>query len=83
MMFFGYEKDSDRLLKLEEVSLQCNLDELEEVINFLKTVKIEHPSVMDKTDMCHSHFRDWKVGWNNCDPDFIIVSQFNKNSDAT
>ena len=51
MMFFGYEKDSDRLLKLEEVSLQCNLDELEEVINFLKTVKIEHASVMDKTDI--------------------------------
>lgn len=76
MKFFGYQKDDAKLLELEEVSLQCNPSELDEVIEFLNKVKIEHATALGKTNMCHSHFRDWKSSWNRGDVDFIIVTKF-------
>ena len=74
MKIFGYQKSNDDLLKLNEMSIQCDLDELEKIINFLKTVKKEHASVVGKIDMCHSHFRDWDKTWRKGEPDIIIVT---------
>ena len=76
MKFLGYQKDDDKLIKLEEVSLQCSLSELDEVIEFLNNVKTEHATALGKTDMCHSHFRDWNSSWNREDSDFIIVTKY-------
>ena len=76
MKFFGYQKDDDKLLELKEVSLQCNLDELDEIIGFLDKVKTEHAMASGKTDLCHSHFRDWKSSRNREEPDFIVVTKF-------
>lgn len=76
MNFYGYQKDDDKLLELEEISLQCNLSELHEIIEFLNKVKTEHTTALGKTDMCHSHFRDWNSSWNREEPDFIIVTKF-------
>ena len=78
MKFFGYKKNDDQLLELEEVSLECSLSELKEIIEFLDRAKTEHTSVMRKTDMCHSHFRDWKSSWKKGNPDFIIVTKSGK-----
>ena len=72
MKFFGYEKDSEKLMKLSEGTLE----ELEDLIDFLKTVQEEHSKVAKKTDMCHSHFRDWSNKWNKEDSDFIVVTRF-------
>lgn len=74
MVFFGYQRNDERLLELEEVSLQCNLEELEELIVFLNEVKKEHSAVKNETGMCHSHFKDWKSKWNKEDTDFIVVT---------
>ena len=77
MKFFGYEKGNDKLLELEEVSFQCDLNELEDIIKFLNEVKVEHASVRNETNMCHSHFKDWKSTWIESEPDLIIVTKFN------
>ncbi len=76
MKFYGYKKDGDELLELEEVTLQCSVNELEDIIGFLIETKKKHSSVMDKTDICHSHFKDWSESYNKSNPDFIIVSKF-------
>lgn len=76
MKIFGYQKDSEDLLKLEEVSIQCSIGELENIISFLDKVKREHGTVEGRTDMCHSHFRDWNPTRKKGEPDIIIVTQF-------
>ena len=53
MKFFGYEKDSEKLMKLSEATFDGTLEELEDLIDFLKTVQEEHSKVAKKTDMCH------------------------------
>ena len=76
MKFYGYEKDNERLMKLSEVTFDGTLEELEDLINFLKNVQEEHTKVVKKTDICHSHFRDWSDKWNKEDSDFIVVTRF-------
>ena len=63
MKIFGYQNDSENLLKLEEVSISCNIEELDKIVKFLYEVKNKHAAVADKTDVCHSHFRDWDLTW--------------------
>ena len=41
MKFFGYEKDSEKLMKLSEATFDGTLEELEDLIDFLKTVQEE------------------------------------------
>lgn len=52
------------------------LEELGELIAFLKNVQEEHGRVAQETNMCHSHFRDWSEGWNKGESDFIVVTRF-------
>ena len=82
MKFFGYEKDSEKLMKLSEATFDGILEELEDLIDFLKTVQEEHSKVAKKTDMCHSHFRDWSNKWNKEASDFIVVTRFCKNYES-
>lgn len=76
MRLFGYQKDSDDLLKLDEVSIQCSIEELKKIIDFLNKVKVEHATVENKTDMCHSHFRDWEPERKKGEPDIIVLTKF-------
>lgn len=48
MKFYGYEKDNERLMKLSEVTFDGTLEELEDLINFLKNVQEEHTKVVKK-----------------------------------
>lgn len=77
MKIFGYKKDSEDLLKLEEVTIQCNIKELGEIIDYLIDAKIKHANVANETDMCHSHYRDWNQTWQESEPDIIVVTKFN------
>lgn len=74
MQIYGYQKDVDTLINLEEVSLQCTLEELDDIISFLTKTREEHAKVIEKTSMCHSHFRDWKSAWKQGNPDLIVVT---------
>ena len=76
MRVFGYQQNSEDLLQLEEISIECSIEELEKLIEFLNEVKTKHNAVKNQTDMCHSHYRDWKSDWNNKEPDIIMVTKF-------
>lgn len=78
MKIYGYKKNSDEFVELEEASVECDLLELDNIIKFLKNVKDEHNKVSNKTDICHSHYRDWCKHWNKNDTDIIVITQFNK-----
>ncbi len=71
---FGYEKNNDDLLELQEISFQCNSKELEKIIKFLQHVKRDHSKVIDEVELCHSHFRDWDVEWRAGSVDIIVVT---------
>ncbi len=77
MEIYGYQKSGDDLLELKEMSLLCTIEELGKVIDFLEEVKKTHTMVRDKTDICHSHYRDWNLQWKKGEPDIIIVTQNN------
>ena len=71
---FGYQKDSEELIELQEVSFQSDIGELDKVIKFLQEVKKQHNKVIDEVELCHSHFRDWDVDWKVGSTDIIVVT---------
>ncbi len=78
MQIYGYEKDSEQLLKLSESCLECSLEELDKVIEFLQQVREEHGKIADKTAQPHSHYRDWDKAWTSESSDLIISTVFKK-----
>ena len=78
MKFYGYEPDSEKLSALEEVSIDCTIDELQMLIDFFTYVQERHSFVKDKTEMCHSHLKDW-CDHNDYKSDLIIVTRFLNN----
>jgi len=78
MKIYGYEKakheiDGEELLELREATIECSLDELKKIILFLEHTLKAH-SLVDKTNLCHSHYRDWEKDWSENSPDFIIFT---------
>ena len=78
MQIYGYQKDEDTLIDLEEVSLQCTLEELDDIIAFLTKSREDHKAVAKKTSMCHSHLKDWNLAWRQGNPDIIVVTTNDK-----
>lgn len=74
MKVFGYQKDSEDLIELQEISLQSDITELDKIIKFLQNVKEQHSKVIDGVELCHSHFRDWDVEWKPGSTDIIVVT---------
>lgn len=75
MIIYGYEKDSEDLLKLEEASILCSVTELEKIICFLIEVKKEHEKIASNIEICHSHYRDWDKEWDKSSSDLIIATK--------
>lgn len=75
MKIFGYEKDSESLLSLEEMSILCTIQEIDMLIEFLKYSKQELKSVEESGGTGHCHFRDYSKEWEKGNPDFIIVTE--------
>ncbi len=73
MKIYGYQRNHDELLDMQEVSFQCSLEEIEKIIQFLNKVRDEHGKVKDRTKICHSHLRDYDADWEK-DTDLIIVT---------
>lgn len=74
MKVFGYQKDSEELIELEEVSIQSDIGGLDKIIKFLQEVKEQHSKVIGEVELCHSHFRDWDVDWKAGSTDIIVVT---------
>ncbi len=74
---FGYQKDSENLIELQEVTFQSDIKELDKIIKFLQNVKEQHDKVTVTGELCHSHFRDWDVEWQANSTDIIVVTTSN------
>lgn len=74
MKVFGYQKNSEDLIELQEVSFQSDIGELDKIIRFLQEVKVQHSKVIVEVELCHSHFRDWDVDWKAGSTDIIVVT---------
>ncbi|SMD16455.1 hypothetical protein [Sporomusa malonica] len=77
MKVFGYQKDSEILIELQEVTFQSDIKELDKIIKFLLNVKEQHSKVTVKEELCHSHFRDWDIEWQANSTDIIVVTTSN------
>lgn len=75
MKVYGYQKNGEDLIELEEVSIMSNINELKNLLNYLQDVVQQHTEVVSKTELCHSHLRDWDNNWKLGQPDIIIVTQ--------
>ena len=74
MLAYGHEWSSEGQLPqtLREVSLDCSRAELDQLIEFLQTVRDEAEGV--KLDsLSHWHFRDCSDSWTEKQSDFIIL----------
>ena len=80
MKVFGYQKDSEELIELQEVTFQSNITELDKMIKFLSEVKKQHSKVIGEVKLCHSHYRDWDVDWNPDSTDVIVVTTSGRES---
>ncbi len=78
MKIYGYEKDNDNMIELNEVSIMSSISEMEQFIEFLKFAVESHSSVENSSELCHSHLRDWDENWINGQPDVIVVTEFKK-----
>jgi hypothetical protein len=76
MKVFGYQFDSEELIELKEVSFETNIEEIDIIINFFQHVKDQHSKAFGKTELCHSHFRDWYTEWKAGTADVIVVTTF-------
>lgn len=56
MQVYGYKKDSDEFVELQEASIECKIKELDSIIEFLQNTREEHKKAMGKTKICHSHY---------------------------
>ena len=77
MKVFGYPKDREELIELQEVSFQSDIKELNKIITFLQSIKEQHSKLSGNGELCHSHFRDWDVEWQDNSTDIIVVTTFN------
>lgn len=74
MKVYGYKRNSEDFVNMQEASLECSLEELEKVISFLQHVKEQHGKVIGKTENCHSHYRDWDREWDKDETDIIVIT---------
>lgn len=77
MKVFGYQKDREELIELQEVSFQSDIKELNKIITFLQNIKEQNSKLAGNGELCHSHFRDWDVEWQDNSTDIIVVTTFN------
>jgi len=76
MKVYGYEKSNEDFVELREASIECTMDELDRIIKFLQNTKEQHNKAKGKTEICHSHYRDWDKEWSKEQSDIIIFTTF-------
>lgn len=77
MKAYGYT-DEGKFIELNEVSLECNIDELTKIADFVDYAKEFHSSDDCRHEYCHSHYRDWNKSFNKGSSDLIIITNIDK-----
>ncbi|TBL39464.1 hypothetical protein EYZ01_10695 [Hafnia alvei] len=73
MKIYGYESKDSELFSLEELTLQATVNELKELIDFIKhTVSLME---IYKENFNHEHFNDFKMKSSPDGPDIIIINK--------
>lgn len=75
MKIYGYQKNKEKLIEMDEISILSNIDEFKNLLDYLQDVLNKHSEVANETDMQHSHFKDWNKKSDSEQPDIIIVTQ--------
>lgn len=73
MKIYGYKKDDNNLMCLEETTVQCTYEELSKLAQFFKDSLDEFAKMKNDAENAHIHFRDWSDSWTEEDSDFIIA----------
>lgn len=73
MKIYGYKKDDENLLCLEEATVHCTYEELSKLAQFFQDALDEFANVKNDAGNAHIHFRDWSDSWTEEDSDFIIA----------
>ena len=82
MEVFGYSKkdlEQTDLLTMQEICLEISLEEIDDLILFLKYVRQRHEAVSDIAYCPHTHFSEWKQKFNNINPEIVISTVFSQN----
>ena len=74
MLAYGHEWNREGQLPetLREVSLDCSRAELEQLIDFLQSVR-EESAGAELDSLSHWHFRDWSPDWSEKHSDIVIL----------
>ena len=70
---YGYEKNSDVLRDLSEISFHCDVEEVKKIVMFLVRVVKEHGAA-DPKSLCYSTYPDWDKAWTKESPDLMIIT---------
>lgn len=81
MKVYGYDIE-DNFHELREGSIECTVEELDKLCQFFLHVREQHKKAIGKTEMCHSHYRDWDKDWNGENSDVIVITVFDEHSNA-
>lgn len=77
MKAYGYS-NTNKFVELTEISLECTLDELKDITEFVIYANELHNSYSCKDEYCHSHYRDWTKNFDKKSADLIIITNINK-----
>ncbi|STQ72218.1 Uncharacterised protein [Hafnia alvei] len=73
MKIYGYKSKDSELIPLEELTLQATVNELKELIDFIKhTVSLMETY---KDNFTHEHLNDFKMKSSPDEPDIIITNK--------
>ena len=85
MKLFGYSQEDEeykKLLTMKEICLNLDINEIDDLINFLKYVRNRHALVEGSAHEIHTHYDEWKNGKLTpirINPDIIIETYFEQN----
>lgn len=77
MKIYGYTKENE-FVQLKEATLECSLEEIKCIANFLKYADVFHNSENCRNEYCHSHYRDWCDKFDEKSSDLIVITNINK-----
>lgn len=88
MELYGEKKRGNKSFKIQDLTIACNLEELDKLIYFLSYARVslsgekysDHDDIVklgeDKI-VCHRHYCFWdKKNWENEDSDIIVITSF-------
>ena len=78
---YGYIGNSEEMVELKELTIKCDIDEIDKMISFLKITKQRHEYFADSGEVAHTHYRDWDKEWESEELDVIITTDYENDNE--